>query len=72
MKTATATRLTCRAPHKDPKRAPERCGGSCGSTERDLRHVLYVDAEPEPQEGVEVRPCRSCGRWNVFFARGEG
>lgn len=61
-------RLTCHAPHPDPARKGEACGGLLGDVPGALDFVTTVRKLPTAADGlVSLRcPKNSCGAWNRF------
>lgn len=62
------TRLTCHAPHPDPKKKGKDCGGLLGDVPGKYEFVTTAKKAPaEPDGYVWLRcPGGRCGTWNKF------
>jgi hypothetical protein len=69
MRSLTPTsRVTCHAPHPDPKKPGEPCGSLLGDVPGAVEFVTTAPHAPaHPDGGVWLAcPRRKCGMWNRF------
>lgn len=59
-------RLTCRAPHRDPKRKGEACSAPLGDDVGSYDFVTLADRLPDKPDGYKRIRCPSCDTWNVW------
>lgn len=62
------TRVTCHAPHPDPRRPGAPCGSLLGDVPGAVEFVTTADRAPTAPDGAVWLLCsrRNCGKWNRF------
>ena len=65
---SSVTRLTCRAPHPDPKKKGQPCGSILGDVQGSYEFVTYADKAPHQPDGSTWLRCPrdNCRRWNKW------
>ena len=62
------TRLTCRAPHADPKKKGQPCGSILGDVPGSYEYVTNAEKAPHEPDGFTWLRCPrdNCRRWNKW------